>query len=335
MMFFVLLSFFGNAQLKVWNSGNVSVADLADAERPAKFFVHGPTILWGTTTFANWSSVFLDLSGPYSSPIIYPENNWYLHFGKPTKKIGDIWVSHVIADMLEVPNLFFVGSDSTIKENIKEVKNAGNILKKFKTVSYDLKESQFKLLPDSLRIKTDKDRKNRYGFIAQSVEKFAPELVHFNTDTKLYSIKYIDIIPLLVQSYQDQQISIDSLKAELKLLKSEMNSLKGNKNKSLFINTQSDTTIVLDYENQPKLYQNNPNPFNNNTDISYFLPESIKTAYLKIFTSSGIEIKSIILNKRNIQSITINANELPAGIYIYSLICDGVQLDSKQMILTK
>jgi len=72
-----------------------------------------------------------------------------------------------------------------------------------------------------------------------------------------------------------------------------------------------------------------------NTDISYFLPESIKTAYLKIFTSSGIEIKSIILNKRNIQSITINANELPAGIYIYSLICDGVQVDSKQMILTK
>jgi hypothetical protein len=49
---------------------------------------------------------------------------------------------------------------------------------------------------------------------------------------------------------------------------------------------------------------------------------------------NGAQIKSIPLNLSVSGDITINGSELKAGIYIYTLITDGVMIDTKQMILT-
>jgi hypothetical protein len=34
-------------------------------------------------------------------------------------------------------------------------------------------------------------------------------------------------------------------------------------------------------------------------------------------------------------NVTINANEFVAGMYLYSLVCDGKIVDTKQMLLTE
>jgi len=35
------------------------------------------------------------------------------------------------------------------------------------------------------------------------------------------------------------------------------------------------------------------------------------------------------------ESITIHGGSMPAGVYLYSLICDGKVVDTKRMVLTK
>jgi hypothetical protein len=48
----------------------------------------------------------------------------------------------------------------------------------------------------------------------------------------------------------------------------------------------------------------------------------------------GALIKQIPVNVHQ-SNITVNATELAAGMYLYSLIIDGKEVDTKRMILTK
>jgi hypothetical protein len=45
--------------------------------------------------------------------------------------------------------------------------------------------------------------------------------------------------------------------------------------------------------------------------------------------------RSCAINQRGSGSITIQANELKAGMYLYTLIADGAEVGTKKMILTK
>ena len=48
----------------------------------------------------------------------------------------------------------------------------------------------------------------------------------------------------------------------------------------------------------------------------------------------GTLLKTIQVNQRGEGDVTINANEFVAGMYLYSLVCDGKIVDTKQMMLT-
>jgi hypothetical protein len=87
--------------------------------------------------------------------------------------------------------------------------------------------------------------------------------------------------------------------------------------------------------NQPVLYQNSPNPFNQTTNISYYLPETIISATLNVYNMSGSPIKTIPIIQKGKGSITINGLELSPGMYLYTLIADGKEVDTKRMILTE
>ena len=65
------------------------------------------------------------------------------------------------------------------------------------------------------------------------------------------------------------------------------------------------------------------------------IPSEISKATLYIYDLKGSQIKTIAVAGRGKTSITIYGNELQAGMYIYSLIIDGILVGSKQMILTE
>jgi len=84
-----------------------------------------------------------------------------------------------------------------------------------------------------------------------------------------------------------------------------------------------------------QLDQNVPNPFSENTVIRCFLPSSAKSAMITISSMDGKELKSFPLSVSGLNEITINGGTLANGEYMYSLIIDGKQVDSKTMVLTK
>jgi trimeric autotransporter adhesin len=83
------------------------------------------------------------------------------------------------------------------------------------------------------------------------------------------------------------------------------------------------------------LHQNSPNPFSTDTEIKMNLPESSRQASISIYNLEGKQLKSVPVNKHAETSIKIPANELDAGMYLYSPIIDGKIVNTKRMPLTK
>ena len=81
------------------------------------------------------------------------------------------------------------------------------------------------------------------------------------------------------------------------------------------------------------LLQNSPNPFSNQTDISFVLPEP-GSAQLKVFDVSG----KVILSKekqfeKGLNSFVINGNELNIGGILYYQVSYGIHQQTRKMIL--
>jgi hypothetical protein len=120
-----------------------------------------------------------------------------------------------------------------------------------------------------------------------------------------------------VAEYEDMKKKVDYLTTELNNLKKSLG-IKGN----------------LLGKDVPILYQNNPNPFNTQTSLEYYLPNTIKEAYCIIYDLQGKQLKKYVLLERNIKGkIQVSAYELKSGMYIYSLIGDRQEIDSKKMVI--
>ncbi|RMG81429.1 MAG: T9SS C-terminal target domain-containing protein, partial [Bacteroidetes bacterium] len=80
------------------------------------------------------------------------------------------------------------------------------------------------------------------------------------------------------------------------------------------------------------LDQNTPNPFAENTVITFYIPEEISEAKMLFYNSNGIVIKSLEINERGYGKLQVYGENLSSGIYTYSLMADGKLIDSKKMI---
>lgn len=242
-------------------------------------------------------------------------------------------------------NGIYLTSDERLKQNVEHVDDALSVVEALNGVSYQYRpikrpEQDLEKLNQLAAIDTtgciaqsnaefDEFYDNRsngskhYGFIAQEVEQVLPELVH--TDKNGYkSVDYIGVIPLLVNAIQE--------------LRAKLAEVKGEEPQQAPAHAPRQTTDTDDIVGgllTPALYQNAPNPFNADTQIRYCLPESVMLAYLYVYDLQGKQVKKIPVTERGESSITIHGNELQAGMYIYCLIADGQEIDSKRMILTK
>ena len=83
------------------------------------------------------------------------------------------------------------------------------------------------------------------------------------------------------------------------------------------------------------LYQNEPNPFKDWTEISFYLPEA-QEVDLSFYTSDGEKIYSMIRDfEAGQQTVRVTADDLGvSGVVIYRLSCDLYD-DSKKMIIVR
>ena len=83
------------------------------------------------------------------------------------------------------------------------------------------------------------------------------------------------------------------------------------------------------------LAQNEPNPFDNSTSISYFLPDGSQSAMLRITGIDGSEVETMSLPVIQNGQVRIDATQYWEGIYFYSLVVDGRVVETKRMVLTR
>jgi photosystem II stability/assembly factor-like uncharacterized protein len=107
--------------------------------------------------------------------------------------------------------------------------------------------------------------------------------------------------------------------------------------------TGGDSTLYVGIKNEDEtlqvnysLEQNYPNPFNSSMVIRYTVKKN-GSITLKIYDIAGKEITTLIndYQKSGEYKIKFEGNNLPSGIYFYTLFINGIRADTKKAILIK
>ena len=181
------------------------------------------------------------------------------------------------------------------------------------------------------------------GIIAQEFQKIIPEAVvevdyqKHNFDNEVteegsYLAVNTDMIRYaLVNAIQDQHELIENLQKEnqelRQMVEEVISSIAQNQNNIESSITGSEKIAVLN--------QNNPNPFNESTAISYFIPESSSSATITITSNSGQVLKTIDITNKGEGVLNLSADNLPDGNYHYTLSIDGKTIETNTMVLVK
>jgi hypothetical protein len=88
-------------------------------------------------------------------------------------------------------------------------------------------EALMKLRPITFRYKQDRQGERQYGLIAEEVAQFYPELVNYDTDGKVISVRYYELVPMLLNEAQLQAKQIQDQTDQNRRLSAEVRQLKG------------------------------------------------------------------------------------------------------------
>lgn len=253
-------------------------------------------------------------AGGYGSTYGEPVDCSYAgYFAGPTYVKGTLTATEVVTP-----------SDITLKENIISIEDEEeimgstldnvmnmNVIKytyKPQPVSDDQEEDELDaeerlLLGSKVRTQNNllqMSQQKHYGLSAQEIREIYPDVVRESQDGTL-GVNYIELVPILIRSIQE--------------LKAELNELKGVETKPMMARA-----MTIDEEET--------------TDIHFTLPENVKNASVYIFDMSGKMRKQVPVSN-SMDSISIEGQGLPAGMYICSLVIDGKDVKTRRMILTK
>ena len=195
----------------------------------------------------------------------------------------------------------------------------------------NLNPVSFKYTKDSLYYWFEDDAEamthSHYGLVAQEVKEEFPDLVYTDSNGML-SVNYIELIPLLISTVKQQNAQIK----EQDLRISELEKPLGGKTRSARHAASSPEAMEA---TEAVLLQNTPNPFSEQTEIGYTLPNDVQDAAIYIYDMQGVQLQKHELASRGSGTLAISGGTLRAGMYLYSLVADGKLIDTKRMILTE
>jgi len=228
---------------------------------------------------------------------------------------------------------WYQASDARLKTNVKPVSSADalKILSQLKPSTYTFRRTDFKgvQLPDG----------SQYGLLAEDVKKVLPGLVrdmsvparfdaqgHPLSDAQTFEgVNYSALIPLLIASVKQLDSTNQSLQQQLSDLQNccaMIHTNQGSVNQSTV--SLSNQAIILD--------QNAPNPFADQTTITYSIPSSVQDARILFYDNNGRVIKTVPIADRGQGSLLVYGSDLSSGTYSYTLLADGKVVDTKKMV---
>jgi len=218
-------------------------------------------------------------------------------------------------------------SGGTALENLMDM----NVLKyTYKPQPYiaDMKEDQLIYGDETSALQAEETSKQEiqrmseqrhYGLSAQELQKLYPDLVREAQDGTL-GINYIELVPILIRSIQELKQELDkSIESGSRMTRSAFS---------------DDEEKVFGVANNNVLYQNTPNPFKEQTTIRFSLADDARDAAICIFDMTGKMLKKLPISSGE-TSVKVNGWELGEGMFLYTLMVNGREVDTKRMIITK
>ncbi len=157
-----------------------------------------------------------------------------------------------------------------------------------------------------------------YGLSAQELQKIYPDLVRESQDGTL-GVNYVELVPILIRSIQE--------------LKQELDAVKGS-GARMTRSAYADGDDPNPAASGNVLYQNTPNPFKEQSTIRFRLADDARDAAICIFDLSGKMLRRLPVTS-GMTSVAVNGWELGEGLFLYSLVVGGREIDTKRMIITK
>ncbi|MBN1186924.1 MAG: tail fiber domain-containing protein, partial [Bacteroidales bacterium] len=297
-----------SAQIKLRTDGKIGLGTLT----PSKDLeIKRNNILFNFDN--SYSPADLTLQIYYDMPQFYPTISGKGFLGTYDKRWGYAYFTRLYSVYH-----YTISSDARLKTNLEPVSNSLDKVLKMKAYTYDLNIDQ---LENNEEKSANTTNQSQIGFLAQDLLKFIPEVVEYDSAADEYGVKYGAIVPVLAEAIKEQNNIIMELIKEVEKLKDK------EKSDEKISETESNTPFLIG--------QNQPNPFNEYTDIQFYIPNEIKSAVFFVYDLQGKQIMSRKIIERGNGEIIIYSSELQPGMYNYLIIADGNIIGTKQMILTR
>ena len=235
----------------------------------------------------------------------------------------------------------YTPADARLSENVESIGESNrdsyqtldNLLK-MNVLEFNMKNSHEVKAPDSKEMteevrqayeymKKDEEElfsRRHFGLSAQELQEIYPNLVLKGQDGYLY-VNYQELVPILIRSIQE--------------LNEKVAAYEGSDNvvKQLSRGVASTVTAAAGVSGN-MLYQNSPNPFKEKTVIRFRLADDAQNAAICIFDLTGKQLKKLPISSGE-TSVSVNGWELGEGMFLYTLLVNGQEIDTKRMIITK
>ncbi len=194
-----------------------------------------------------------------------------------------------------------------------------------------------------------KSGKTHVGVVAQEIQKIAPYMISEFSPTEIVitddlvkgpsaktvksserylqyegnALQYmlVNAIKELHDNLNEKEQLIDDLYNNIESLEQSINSLT-NQLRYIKLEGPSDGSL---------LRQNIPNPFSEETEISYSIPEGSQLAEIQFFDLNGKLLKVSTIEHAGTGILKVDGSELSSGFYSYQLVVDGRLVDTKKM----
>jgi hypothetical protein len=256
-------------------------------------------------------------------------SSWAGYFNGATFSPGGVWHA----------------SDENLKTDIQPIQNSSEILAQLNPATYQFNHSAY----PGIHLPVG----SHWGLMAQELEELMPSAVanvvhpaqyddegnQTSPEHEFKAVNYIELIPILIAGHKEQQATIAAQQQAIAAQQTQIHELAalvaacceaGGAAPKSMNQPQSPQDEGMNYDlriEQPYLGQNVPNPFMNETSITYRIPEQAMVR-VRILTQSGQHIDTLVdgLMPKGEYKIVWNASHLPAGLYLYTLEADGVEL---------
>lgn len=175
--------------------------------------------IWGLEDYTNglnfWKPMYLDNPSSGNYKMFISSSNGYIGIGtgSPAYKLD-------VKGNIASTGRLYTSSDERLKSNITQLKNCSSSLYKLQGKSYTKKIIDE--TPNNISLNIQEC--NQLGLIAQDVVNVFPNIVSKDS-AGILSIKYLELLPIIIETLKEQKKAYDSNAKKIKQLKEYINTL--------------------------------------------------------------------------------------------------------------